>query len=114
MLFLDTLPTWLSWLLVVAEAGIAIALLVAYKKAKDRHGVWGQIGSILGIIVTVIGMYHTLPITKYIFSFAPIEYHGSGYNEGYYYGFWNDGMPQGHGHLEYYNFSDGETYSVNI
>ena len=76
MLFLNSLPTWLSWLLVVIEAGIAIALLIAYKMAKDRHGVWGQIGSILGIVVTVIGMYHTLPITKYIFSFAPIEYHG--------------------------------------
>ena len=23
-------------------------------------------------------------------------------------------MPQGWGHLEYYNFSDGETYSLNI
>ena len=64
MLFLDSLPTWLSWLLVAIEAGIAVALLIAYKKAKDRYGIWGQIGSILGIVVAVIGMYHTLPINK--------------------------------------------------
>lgn len=114
MLFMNNLPTWLSWLLVVIEAIIAIALLWAYIMAKNNHGIWGQIGSILGIVVTVISMYHTLPITKYIFPFAPIEYHGSGYNEGYYYGFWNDGMPQGHGHLQYYNFSDGKTYSINL
>ena len=111
MLFLDSLPTWLSWLLIIIEAIIAIGLLWVFFKERDKHGIWGQVGSLLGIIVTVISMYHTLPVTKYIFSFAPVEYHGSGYNEGFYYGFWNDGMPQGWGHLEYNNFSDGETYS---
>ena len=114
MLFLKSLPTWISWALVAAQAVIAISLLIGYKKLKDKFGVWGQVGTILGIIVTIIGMYHTLPITRYIFSGAPLEYHGSGYNEGYYYGFWNDGMPQGWGHLEYYNFNDGETYTITV
>lgn len=114
MLFFDSLPTWLSWFLVIIEAVIAIVLLGVFHRAKDRRGVWGQIGSLFGIAVTVIGMYHTLPITKYIPPFAPVEYHGSGFNEGFYYGFWNDGMPQGLGHLKYNNFSDGETYSLEI
>ena len=114
MLFLDSLPTWLSWLLIIIEIIIAIGLLWVFFKERDKHGIWGQVGSLLGIIVTVISMYHTLPVTKYIFSFAPVEYHGSGYNEGFYYGFWNDGMPQGWGHLEYNNFSDGETYSLEL
>lgn len=114
MLFFAALPNWLSWILTVIQAVIAIVLLRVFLKAKDKHGTLGQIGSILGIIVTIIGMYHTLPVTKLIFPFAPVEYHGSGYNEGFYYGLWNDGMPQGWGHLEYYNFSDGKTYSLNV
>lgn len=56
----------------------------------------------------------TLPVTKYIFSFAPVAYHGYGYNEGYYYGWWKDGMPQGNERLTYTNYSDGKTYAVEI
>ena len=114
MLYLDALPTWLSWLLVLFESIIAVSLLVNYARLRDKFGVWGQIGSTAGILITIIGMYHTLPVTKYIFSFAPVEYHGSGYNEGYYYGWWRDGMPQGYGHLTYDNFGDGKTYSLTI
>ena len=95
MFFSDSLPTWLFWLFVLGEAIIAVVLLIVYKKAKDSKGVWGQIGTILGIIVAIISMYGTLPVTKYILSFAPLEYHGSGYNEGYYYGWRKDGMTQG-------------------
>ena len=76
MLFLDSLPTWLSWLLIIIEIIIAIGLLWVFFKERDKHGIWGQVGSLLGIIVTVISMYHTLPVTKYIFSFAPVEYYG--------------------------------------
>lgn len=112
--FLFSLPTWLSWIIVFGQIVIIIFLFKKAIEQKNRNDIWGLIKDILGILLTIITLYPTLPITKYIFPFAPVEYKPTPYVEGYYYGFWHDGMPQGYGRLTYYGFADGQYYSLNV
>lgn len=112
--FLYSCPTWLSWFLVIVQILIIVFLLRDAIKQRNQKDIWGLIKDILGILVTVIALYPTLPCTRYIFPFAPVEYNPTPYVEGYYYGFWKDGMPQGHGRLTYNGFADTQYYSLEV
>lgn len=112
--FLFSLPTWLSWILVLGQIVIIIFLFIKAIKRKKSDDILGLVKDIFGIFLTIITLYPTLPITKYIFPFAPIKYNPTPYVEGFYYGFWKDGMPQGYGRLTYDGFADEQYYSLNV
>lgn len=89
------------WILLFAEIVGLIALFAYHLKKHDMPSVVGVFLDLIGIAITIYQMYpHDIPDT-YISQASPIEYHGSAFNEGWYYGGWRDGMPQGSGHLDY-------------
>ena len=69
--------------------------------------------SLIIAVCSYFSFYSELPWTHYIFSFAPVEYSASGYNEGEYYGGWEVEYPQGYGKLTYKHFVDKKYNAIN-
>lgn len=102
------------WILLAIEIIGLIALAIYYAKKREKASLFAIGIDVIGIIITIYQLYpHTVP-DSYIPRNAPIEYHGNGYNEGWYYGGWRDGMPQGKGHLDYDFFTDGKYYYLFV
>ncbi|MCM1221540.1 MAG: hypothetical protein NC548_44385 [Lachnospiraceae bacterium] len=57
--------------------------------------------------------YESFPWTNKILRFAQVEYSANGYNEGKYYGGWEDEYPQGFGRLTYKHFVNEKFYSID-
>ena len=93
---------------------MAVWLLVVCWRDKDKYGIAAQAGGGRGR--AGLGRRHVRhpPLGRYLCSFAPVECRGSPYNEGYYYGWWDDGMPEGRGHLERDGSGDGKACSINM
>lgn len=96
-------------ILLIAEI-ILEGIIIRYEwKKRNLIGLLGAIVGFCGIIITILTLNFTWNDIGCIPKIFAIEYHKGPYNEGYYYGGWRDGMPQGRGTLTY-DFFDDEKY----
>lgn len=96
---------------------IQITILVVsyrkYSKEKNYFALFVLLGDLATIGVTYFSGYENFLWTKEIYFFAPVKYSANGYNEGDYYGGWEDEYPQGYGRITYNHFVDEQYYSIN-
>ena len=102
----------LYWVTLIVEVIVLVTAAIAYAYDKKWFPLFLLIADPFIIATTYFTEYEHLPWTKTIFSFAQVEYSASGYNEGKYYGGWEDEYPQGFGRLTYTHFVDEEFYSI--
>ena len=86
--------------------------LFHFLRKKDMSSVLLLVCDLLTIVVVYFQNYEEYPWTKQIYRFAPIDYLANGFNEGEYYGGWEDEYPQGYGRLTYKHFIDEKFYSI--
>lgn len=91
---------------------IFIWALVHSIRKKDMSSILLLVCDLLTIVVVYFQSYEEYPWTKKIYSWASIDYLANGYNEGEYYGGWEDEYPQGFGRLTYRHFTDEKFYSI--
>lgn len=103
----------LFWTGLIVEIIIFLVSTVYYKKRKQWFSLVILVADLLAIVTTYFQKYEEFPWTTYIYRFAQIDYSASGYNEGKYYGGWEDEYPQGKGRLTYNHFIDNKFYSIN-
>lgn len=87
------------------------ALLRSLRK-QDWSSVLLLMCDLLSIVVVYFQNYDEYPWTKEIYEFATVDYSANGYNEGEYYGGWEDEYPQGFGRLTYRHFIDEKYYTI--
>lgn len=102
----------LYWMTLVVEVIVLVTAAIVYAKTKQWFALFLLIADPFIIATTYFTEYENLPWTKTIFPFAQVEYSASGYNEGKYYGGWEDEYPQGFGRLTYKHFVDEKFYSI--
>lgn len=81
-------------------------------RKKDLSSVLLLVCDLLSIVVVYFQNYDEYPWTKEIYKFATIDYSANGFNEGEYYGGWEDEYPQGFGRLTYRHFIDDTYYTI--
>lgn len=91
---------------------IFIGALAHSIRKKDKSSVLLLVCDLLTIVVVYFQNYEQYPWTKKIYPFATIDYWANGYNEGEYYGGWEDEYPQGFGRLTYRHFVDEAYYYI--
>lgn len=91
---------------------IFIGALIHSIRKKDLSSILLLVCDLLTIVVVYFQSYEKYPWTKEIYSWATIDYLANGYNEGEYYGGWEDEYPQGYGRLTYRHFIDEEFYKI--
>lgn len=99
-------------LLILLQIAVLVYLAWNAIKERDPQKGWGVAGSLFGIAVTILTLQPNYNLWGQIPWFLPTEYHKGPYNEGWYYGGWRDGVPQGEGTLTYDFFGDGTYYSI--
>lgn len=102
----------LFWIPLIAETLVLVISVIVYAKKKEWLALLLLIADPFVIIAAYFAEYENFPWTKTIFPFAQVEYSANGYNEGDYYGGWEDEYPQGFGRLTYKHFVDEEFYSI--
>lgn len=101
-------------LIFLIQAIILILGFYYYCKHRNIVSVILIVGDLLSLPLNYFSVYSEFPWTSKIYSFAPVEYSASDYNEGKYYGEWEDEYPQGYGRLTYRHFVDGKYYSLIV
>ena len=102
----------LFWITLIVEAVVLVISAIVYAKKKEWFSLFILIADLLVIFCTYFTEYENYPWTKKIFCFAQIEYSANGYNEGNYYGGWENEYPQGFGRLTYKHFVDEKFYAI--
>ncbi len=96
----------------IIQTVIFIGALIYFLYKKDLSSVLLLVCDLLSIVVVYFQNYEEYPWTKEIYEFATVDYTATGYNEGEYYGGWEDEYPQGFGRLTYRHFIDDKYYSI--
>ena len=103
---------WLFLLMLIIEAAILVTSVVVYTRRRDWFALFVLIADICAIVGTYFSRYEDFPWTTEIYSFAQVKYSATEYNEGNYYGGWEDEYPQGKGRLTYRHFVDNRFYAI--
>lgn len=102
----------LFWLALIVEVMALVVPAILHIKKKEWAALFVLTADLLAITVTYFSEYENFPWTKRIYFFAQVEYSANGYNEGNYYGGWEEEYPQGVGRLTYNHFVDEKFYSI--
>lgn len=103
---------YLFWTIFIIQTIVLIVSAVYYMSTKKWLALFFLIADLVTIPGNYFSKYANFPWTKEIFFFAPVDYAASGYNEGKYYGGWENEYPQGYGRLTYDHFVDGKYYAL--
>lgn len=102
----------LYWIILTIQIIILVVSIVVYVNKKQWFALFILIADICSITLTYFTQYEKFPWTKEIYYFAQVDYSATGYNEGRYYGGWEDEYPQGYGRLTYNHFVDDKFYAI--
>ncbi len=100
------------WIALIIEAVVLVVSVIVYSKEKKWFALFLLFADLAAISYTYFSEYENFSWTKTIYRFAQVEYSANGYNEGKYYGGWEDEYPQGFGRLTYKHFVDEQFYSI--
>lgn len=102
----------LFWISLTIELLGIILFIVLLSKKKKFPAYITLVLDIFALALNYFSHYEEFPWTTYIFPFAQINYSANAYNEGKYYGGWEDEYPQGYGRLTYNHFVDEKYYWI--
>lgn len=102
----------LFWITIIIQIIVLVVSIIYYLFRGNRFALFVLIADLCTITYTYFTEYENFPWTKEIYSFAQVDYSATGYNEGRYYGGWEDEYPQGYGRLTYNHFIDDKFYSI--
>lgn len=102
----------LSAYIYAVQTIVLLYALFRYWQKQDMLSLILIVCDLLSIVLVYFQYYDEYPWTKEIYKCAPVDYSATGYNEGEYYGGWEDEYPQGFGRLTYRHFIDGKYYTI--